>query len=84
MSLYSGAALRASRGRNLQVQLASGRNGAFVLSGLRPDGRHPDPRAAENAVFRQHSFGKHGFQVEIQGPLAGNGKPLSFGIEAAY
>jgi len=49
MSLYSDAALTRQGGDVISnFTLGAGEKAAFVLSGLCPDGRHPDPRAAED------------------------------------
>ncbi len=48
MSLYSDAPLTRQAGDVISnFTLDTGEKAAFVLSGLCPDGRHPDPRAAE-------------------------------------
>jgi GH15 family glucan-1,4-alpha-glucosidase len=49
MSLYSDAPMTRQAGDIISdFTLSAGEKAAFVLSGLCPDGHHPDPRAAED------------------------------------
>src|ERR1043166_1629604 len=53
MSLYSDAPLTRQAGDVISnFTLDAGEKAAFVLSGLCPDGHHPDPRAAEDSCLQ--------------------------------
>jgi GH15 family glucan-1,4-alpha-glucosidase len=53
MSLYSDAPMTRQAGDIVSdFTLAAGQKAAFVLSGLCPDGQHPDPRAAEHNLLQ--------------------------------
>src|SRR6202035_163455 len=59
MSLYSDAPLTRQAGDIISnFTLDAGEKAAFVLSGLCPDGHHPDPRAAEDNCLQTAQFWK--------------------------
>ena len=83
MSLYSDAPLTRQAGDVISnFTLDAGAKAAFVLSGLCPDGRHPDPGAAEYSCLQTAQVWKAWIsKSKYKRSLAGDGQPVRVDTE---